>query len=53
MMKICEQCRKQFDEKQKKCPVCGKRLKKQYTEQELKNIQKENDDITVINTFLM
>ena len=38
---------------EKKCPVCGGNLKKQFTDVELKEIQKQNDDIAVINTLLM
>lgn len=53
MMKICGYCHRQFDEKQKKCPICGRKLKKHYTEEELREIQKENDDMTVINTLLL
>ena len=39
--------------KEKKCPVCRGKLKKQFTEEELKEIQKQNDDMAVINTLLM
>ncbi len=38
---------------EKKCPVCGGKLKKQFTEEELKDIQKQNDDMAVISTLLM
>lgn len=53
MTKICEKCNKEFDEKQKKCPVCGNKLKSKYTLKELEEIKKQNDDMTVINTMLM
>ena len=53
MYKVCEKCKEKYDLKQKKCPKCGGKLKKRYTEEELKKIQKQNDDITVINTMLM
>jgi predicted amidophosphoribosyltransferase len=53
MYKICKDCGKKCDLSEKKCPVCGGKLKKQFTEEELKEIQKQNDDMTVINTLLM
>ncbi len=53
MYKFCEKCKEMYDLKEKKCPKCGGKLKKQYTEEELKEIQKQNDDMTVINTMLM
>ena len=54
MYKICKDCGKKCDLSEKKCPVCGgKKLKKQFTEEELKEIQKQNDDMAVINTLLM
>ena len=28
MKKYCEKCKKEFSETSKKCPLCGKRLKK-------------------------
>ena len=33
--------------------VQGKTEKKQFTEEELKEIRKQNDDMAVINTLLM
>ena len=51
--KVCIDCGKNCDLSEKNCPVCGGKLKKQYTEEEIKEIQKQNDDITVISTFLM
>ena len=53
MYKICENCKEKYDLKEKKCPQCGGKLKKQYTEEELKEIQKQNDDMMVIDMFLM
>ena len=53
MYKICENCKEKYDLKEKKCPKCGRKFKKQYTEEELKEIQKQNDDTMVINTLLM
>lgn len=53
MTKICVKCNKEFDKKQKKCPVCGSKLKPIYTPEELEEIKKQNDDMTVINTMLM
>ncbi len=53
MIKICMDCGEKCDFSEKKCPVCGGRLKKQYTEEEIKEIQKQNDDMVVISTLLM
>ena len=53
MFKVCEKCNKQYGVEWKKCPVCGKRLKNRYSAEELKEIQKQNDDMTVINTMMM
>lgn len=53
MIKICKNCKKKFSPAEKKCPKCGKRLKKQYTQKELKELQKQNDDMAVISTLLM
>ena len=53
MYKICENCKEKYDLKEKKYPKCGRKLKKQYTEEELKEIQKQNDDMMVIDTFLI
>lgn len=35
MYKVCKNCGKQFDLSVKKCPECGGKLKKQFTEEEL------------------
>lgn len=53
MYKVCKECGKQFDLSVKKCPECGGKLKKQFTEEELEEIQKQNDDFTTINTFML
>jgi len=53
MYKICKDCGEKCDLSEKKCPVCGGKLKKQFTEEELKEIRKQNDDMAVINTLLM
>ena len=52
MYKFCEKCNKEYDLKEKKCPECGTNLIKKYTEEELKEIQKENDDMAVISNTL-
>ena len=44
MYKICKDCGKKCDLSEKKCPVCGGKLKKQFTEEELKDIQEQNDE---------
>ena len=53
MYNVCKKCGKRFDLKEKKCPDCGCKLKKEYTEEELKAIQQQNDDMTVINTTMI
>ncbi len=53
MIYVCPKCNKQFDKSVKKCPECGKRLKRQYTEEELEKIKKENDEALIVNTFFM
>ncbi len=53
MIKFCESCNKQYDRNLKKCPDCGKRLKIRYSEEEIKEIQKQNDEMTVINIMMM
>ena len=62
MYKICMNCGKKYDISEKKChnqchnrkcPECGGKMKTQYSEEELKEIQKQNDDMVVINTLLM
>ena len=41
MTKYCEKCDKQYDPSEKKCPVCGKKLIKLYTEEEKEKMKKE------------
>lgn len=53
MKKYCLDCEKEYPSDIKKCPDCGKKLNAKYTEEELREIQKQNDDFTVINTLLM
>ena len=53
MVKICKDCGRKCDLSEKKCPVCEGKLKKQFTEEELKEVRKQNDDMAVINTLLM
>ena len=53
MYKICKDCGNNCDVSEKKFPVCGGKLKKQFMEEELRDIQKQNDEMAVINTFLM
>ncbi len=50
MIKYCNDCKREYPEDQKRCPICGGKLEKWLTEQE--RIDKENDDFTVINTLL-
>ena len=53
MIKFCESCNIEYDCDEKKCRACGKKLETKYSEEELKKIQEENDDFTVINTLIM
>ena len=53
MYKICKDCGKKCDLSEKKCPVYGGKLKKRFTEEELQEIQKQNDDMAVISALLM
>lgn len=53
MKKYCNNCKKEFDARKKKCPICDKKLETKYSEEELEAIRKQNDDFTVINTFFM
>jgi len=53
MDKFCVDCGEKCDLSEKECPVCGGKLKKQFTEEELKEIQEQNDDMAVINLLLM
>jgi rRNA maturation endonuclease Nob1 len=51
-------CGKKYDLSEKKCPkrkcpVCGGKIETQYTEEEMREIKKQNDDMVVINTLLM
>ena len=52
MYKVCKNCGKQYDLSVKKCPECGGKLKEQFTEAELEEIKKQNDDFTAISTFM-
>ena len=52
MYKVCKNCGKQFDLSVKKCPECGGELKKQFAEEELEGIKKQNDDFTAISNFM-
>ena len=53
MYQFCVECGEKCGLSEKKCPVYGGKLKKQFTEEELKEIQEQNDDMVVINTLLM
>lgn len=53
MIHVCLKCNQQYEETMKKCPICGKRLKKQYTEEELEKIRKEEEDAMIVNMFFM
>ncbi|MEG0296589.1 MAG: hypothetical protein RR620_07685 [Clostridium sp.] len=50
-MKYCKKCKKEFDVEDKKCPICGKKLDKILSDKEKEEIQKQNDDYTVIDTM--
>ena len=52
MFKTCKDCGNKYDLSEKNCPACRGKLKKQFTEEELKELQKQNDDLAVINTLL-
>lgn len=52
MKKVCEQCGQEFDWTVKKCPICSKKLKTRYTEEELQEMKKQNDDMVAINTMM-
>jgi len=52
MKKICVKCNKEFNKTSKKCPICGKKLKEVFTEEELKELRKQNDDMVAINTMM-
>lgn len=53
MKKICPKCKNEYTPELQKCPECGAKLKAECTEEELWEIQKQNDDFTVINTLIM
>ena len=53
MVKFCKMCNSEYNFEEKKCPVCNRNLTKKCTEEELKEIQKKNDDFVVINTMLL
>ena len=46
MYKICKDCGEKCDLSEKKCPVCGGKLKRQFTEEELKEIHHHRDIYT-------
>ena len=52
MYKVCKNCGNRVDLSVKKCPECGGKLKKQFTEEELEEIKKQNDDFTAISNFM-
>jgi hypothetical protein len=51
MVNYCKKCKQEFDCSEKKCPICGTKLVKEYTEEELERMQKENDTYAVLNTM--
>ncbi len=53
MTKHCKKCHREFDCMEKKCPLCGTKLTDRYTEEELAEIQKQNDDMMFINTSII
>ncbi len=53
MKHYCDICKKEYALDVKKCKTCGRRLKEKLTEEEQKELQKQNDDFTVVNTMLM
>lgn len=50
MVSYCETCRREYPPETKKCPLCGGPLEPRPTDEEL---QKQNDDFTVVNTLLL
>jgi len=53
MTNYCPVCDTEYDCKEINCPVCGKKLIEKYTQEELEEIKRQNDDFTVINTLLL
>lgn len=52
MKKMCEHCGREFGLNAKKCPICGKRLKTIYTEEELQEMRKQNDEMIAIHMMM-
>ena len=52
MAKICKRCNKEYDVKEKKCPVCGGKLETKYDPEELEEIKRQNDDILFNYTIM-
>ncbi len=53
MKYICEKCQKEYEEKLERCPCCGEKLKVELADREQEQLQKQNDDFTVINTMML
>lgn len=53
MQKYCEKCKKAYESSVKKCPECGKKLKKEYSPEEIKELENVAimNSITTINTL--
>ena len=51
MIMYCKACEQAFSCSEKTCPSCGAALIKQYTKEELEQIQEENDSYTVLHTI--
>ncbi|MBO5382906.1 MAG: hypothetical protein J6A30_01250 [Ruminococcus sp.] len=53
MQKFCEKCKKAYDSSVKKCPECGNKLKKEYTAEEIKEMDKAviRDTFTTMYTL--
>ena len=44
MIKVCVKCRREFQPDERKCPVCGEKLRRAYTEEEAEKMKKEEED---------
>ncbi len=53
MQKYCEKCKKVYDSSIKKCLECGKKLKKEYSPEEIRKMEETAimNSITTINTL--
>lgn len=53
MQKFCEKCKKAYDSSVKKCPGCGNKLKKEYSADEIREMENTAimNSITTINSL--